>query len=202
MNDRTTQKAELLAGAALAGSAALSVVVMAHHPTGTAAAATLGRVVHGAMMALVLIMAAGFFRFAASRGLERFTVALALALYLAATIANLLAASINGFVVPALLERNAYEANAALLWTLNQTFAKAAVFAISGAFFLWGADLIGRGAGTVRLLGAAGMLAGVFPAALLAAGVLDMHVAGAFAIYTAQAAFAALAGIYLATRKP
>jgi hypothetical protein len=200
----TTQSrlsAEFLAGASLAAAAALSVLVMAHHPTGTAHAATLGRAVHGAMMALVVVMLAGFIRFAAARGLDRFAVALALTLYAAAAFANLLAGSINGFVVPALLERNAYEANAVLLWTLNQTFARAAVFAASAAFALWGADLAARGRGAARLVGVAGIVAGALPAALLAMGVLDMHVAGAFVIYAGQASFTALAGIYLATRK-
>jgi hypothetical protein len=187
-----------VAGSALAVSAALSVLVMAHHPTGTALAAGLGRLVHGAMMALVVVMFAGFCRFAVRRGLDRFTVMLALALYSAATLANLLAGTINGFVIPALLERNAYEENALLLWTLNQTFAKAAVFAISAAFALWGADLAVRGAGLARLLGTAGVIAGAAPAALLAGGVLDMKVAGAFLIYAGQAAFSAAAGIWLA----
>ena len=189
---------EPVAGWALALSAALTILVMAHHPTGTAHAATLGRIVHGAMMLLVVVMLAGFWRFAAARGLDRFAVALALALYSAAAIGNLLAATINGFVVPALLERGAYHENAALLWTLNQTFAKAAVYAISAAFAFWGADMLARGS---RLTGAAGIGAGALPAALLAAGVLDMNVAGAIVIYAGQALFAALAGIYLATRK-
>ncbi len=195
------RRAEPVAGMALAGAAMLAVLTMAHHPTGAALAVTLGRAVHGAMMALVLIMLAGFFRFAAVRGLERFTVAMALTLYASGTFANLLAASVNGFVVPALLERGAYEANAALLWTMNQTFAKAAVYAISAAFAVWGADLLVRGSGAARLLGIAGLSAGLAPAVLLTAGILDMHVAGAFVIYGAQALFAALAGIWLATRK-
>jgi len=198
---QTGREGERAAGAALVVSAALSVLVMAHHPSGTALAATLGRVVHGMMMALVVIMFAGFLRFAVGRGLSRFAVTLALVLYGAAALANLLAASINGFVVPALLERNAYEENAALLWTLNQTFAKAAVFAISAAFALWGADLFLSDRGAARLLGVAGIFAGVIPAALLAAGVLDMHVAGAVVIYAAQAAFAAMTGLWLATAR-
>lgn len=195
------QAGDPAAGWALALSAALTVLVMAHHPTGTAHAATLGRIVHGAMMLLVVVMLAGFWRFAASRGLDRFTVTLALALYSAATIGNLLAATINGFIVPALLEREAYHANAALLWTLNQTFAKSAVYAISGAFALWGADLLTKGPGVARVLGAVGIIAGALPAALLAAGVLDMTVAGAFVIYAGQALFTALAGLWLATRR-
>lgn len=201
MKPQLEKRAEPLAGIALAAAAALSVLAMAHHPTGTALAATLGRLVHGVLMALVLVMLAGFFRFAAMRGLDRFAVALAFALYAAATFANLLAAAINGFVVPALLERGAYETNAALLWTLNQTFAKAAVFAISAAFGLWGADLLWRGPRAARLLGGLGVVAGLAPAALLAAGILDMHVAGAFVIYAAQALFALLAGVWMATRK-
>lgn len=189
------------AGAALALSAMLVVLVMAHHPTGTAQAATWGRGVHGALMALVVVMLAGFFRFSAMRGLGRFAVALAFAFYAAAAIANLLAAAINGFVVPALFEKGLWDENAALLWTLNQTFAKGAVYATAAAFGLWGADLLVRGRGVDRPLGAVGVAAGALPAALLAAGVLDMHVAGALVIYAAQTAFAALAGWRLAALK-
>ncbi len=200
--DQQMNLGERVAGTALTVAAALAVLAMAHHPTGTALAATLGRAVHGVLMALILVMLAGFFRFAALRGLERFVVALALTFYASGTLANLLAGAINGFVVPALLEREAYEANAALLWTMNQTFAKAAVFATSAAFALWGFDLLARGRGLARPLGLGGIVAGLAPAALLAAGVLDMHVAGAFAIYGAQSLFAALVGLYLATAKP
>ncbi|MFN3959649.1 MAG: hypothetical protein ACK4NP_07030 [Parvularculaceae bacterium] len=196
--ERQGRNNDPVAGTALAVSAALSVLVMAHHPTGTAHAAGLGRLVHGAMMALIVIMFAGFCCFAVRRGLDRFAVILALVIFAAAMLANLLAGTINGFVIPALLERNAYEENALLLWTLNQTFAKAAVFAISAAFALWGADLAMRGAGEARLLGAAGLIACAAPAARLAGGFLDMKVAGAFIIYAGQAAFAAAAGIWLA----
>ena len=192
------KQGETVAGAALAIAAALTVLAMAHHPTGTALAATLGRAVHGVLMVLILLMLAGFIRFAAMRGLGRFVVALALTFYASGTLANLLAGAINGFVVPALLERGAYETNAALLWTMNQTFAKSAVYAISAAFALWGADMLARGP---RLIGAAGIVAGALPAALLAAGALDMDVAGALVLYGGQALFAVLAGIHLATAR-
>lgn len=198
---RQSCRRECVAGAMLAFSATMSVLVMAHHPTGTALAATLGRAVHALLMVLIVLITAGFFRFSAVRGLDRYAVAAALAFYVAAALANLLAGSINGFVVPALLERGVYEESATLLWKLNQTFAKCSVFATAAAYGLWSLDLLMRGKGVDRLLGAAGFIAGAAPAALLVAGALDMNVAGAIVIYGAQALFAVLAGIWLATRK-
>jgi hypothetical protein len=84
------------------------------------------------------------------------------------------------------------------MWPLNQIFAFAAAYAMSGAFALWGADLLLRGPRSIdRLLGLAGIAAGLAPAALLATGALDLHVEGAFIVYAGQALFTVLVGASL-----
>ena len=188
---------ERLAGAALAAASLLSVVVMAHHPSGAGSHGGLAQAVHGALMGLILVTFAGFARFAAGLGLQRYAATLGLTAYATGSLANLLAATMNGFVAPALATGGASQEVLRLCWELSQALAYAAVYAISAAFVCWGAELGLRGAGADRWLGAAGLAAGLAPAGLLASGALDMNVAGAFIVYGAQAAFGGLAGVFL-----
>lgn len=182
-------------GAVLAAASVLGVLVMAHHPTNTGQA-FLANLVHGALMILQLLLFAGFARFAARLGMAGFCALTGLVFYGAAVCGNLLAATINGFAVPALAAREPSISQDIfrLAWELNQALAYAAVYAASVAFILWGAALIARGR---MLAGIAGIAAGGVPAALLAIGSLDMHVAGAFAAYSIQAAFGLIIGILI-----
>lgn len=184
-----------LAGAVLAAASVLSVFVMAHHPT-NAGQVALANLVHGALMILLLFVFTGFARFAARLGLARFWVLTGMIFYGAAACGNLLAATINGFAVPALAAREPALSKDIfrLAWELNQALAYAAVYAVSVAFILWGADLISR---KRAFAGLAGLAAGGVPAALLTTGALDMHVAGAFAVYALQAAFGLIIGILM-----
>lgn len=194
----TARSSDRLAGGSMAAASVLSVIVMAHHPT-TESGVALANGVHGALMALILIILAGFFRFAACEGLARFSVLVGLVAYAAGMLGNLLAATINGFAVPALMARGASKDVFAFAWELNQALAYGAVFAISAAFALWGLALARSGS---RFVGAAGLAVGVLPAVLLAAGVLDMHVAGAAIVYATQSAFSLIIGVRMALRKP
>jgi len=190
-----------LAGAAMIGAALLTVFAMAHHPTGAGGHSNLAQMVHGVMMIVVVVTLAGFTRFATHRGLGRFTVLAALVFYAAGAVANLMAATINGFAVPALAEQDVSHDLFRLCWELNQAFAYGAVYATSTAFVLWGGDLALSKSGP-RLLGIAGLAAGLAPAALLAADALDMNVAGAFVVYATQCAFAVAVGVHLMWAKP
>ena len=153
-------------------------------------------------LAVLLIITAGFARFASRRDLARLPVLLGLVAYGASTIGNLLAATVSGFLAPSLVEHEASKEALALMWPLNQAFAFEAAYAGAAAFALWGLDLSLRGPSmTDRLLGAAGLAAGIVPALMLATGVLDLHVQGAAIIYGAQAAFAALVGFWLVGRR-
>jgi hypothetical protein len=189
-----------LAGAALAGASILSIVAMAHHPSAIDAPTGLTQGVHAAMIVFVLVAFAGYSRLAAHRGLERFTILLALVVYGAGAGANLLAATINGFVVPAVHQHGASQDVLRFAWELNQACAYGAVYATSFAFLIWGADLA-REPGLRRIIGLIGLAAPMAPAASLATNALAMNVAGAFIIYGLQAAFGVLVGADLMRRR-
>lgn len=184
-----------LAGAALAGASILSIVAMAHHPSGAGHGA-LTQLVHGTMIAIVVVAFAGYTRLAARRGLHRFSNLVALVAYGAGAAANILAATINGFVAERLIANDASQDILRLCWALNQALAYGAVYATSIAFLFWGADLA-RETGVRRIIGLAGLAAAIAPASLLMTGTLGMNVAGAFVIYALQAAFGVLAGAEL-----
>jgi hypothetical protein len=101
-------------------------------------------------------------------------------------------------VVPALAERGVTNHDLFLFaWFTNQAFAKLGVYLTAAAYGLWSIELLTCGRRDLQLLGAAGIVAGLGPALLLASGLIDMRVAGAFAIYAAHAFWAALVGAML-----
>ena len=172
---------------------------MAHHPSG-AHAGGLGGLVHGAMILFLAVLAWGFLTFALRRGAARPAILAGLAAYGVSAFAHFGAATLNGFVVPALAARGhgAVGHDVFLFaWEANQALARLGVYATGAAFVLWGADLL-RGPGRdTRALGAIGLLAGAVPAAMLAFGWIGMNVAGAFTAYAAHAAWSALVGVQL-----
>ena len=183
-------------GAAMIAAALLAVFAMGLHPRG--ADGGLPQLVHGALMVFALTMLAGFARYAQRLGLAGFPVMAGLVAYAVGTIANLLAATINGFVTPALTAGHVSREILRLCWELNQAFAHGAVYAVSAAFALWGVEILLRGRGRARLFGLAGLAAGAAPAAILALDVIGMgDVAGAFAVYAAQLSFTVLVGACL-----
>lgn len=197
-----SRSGDRLAGALMIGAAVLSVAAMAHHPTGAAAQGGFTRFVHGTLIALTFVLLAGFARFSARRGWHSFAVMTGFILFAAGVFCVVIAGLINGFVVPELHEWGDVPPDiATLCWELNQTFAYASAFAMSGAFVLWGADLLRRGGPQDRWLGIAGLLAGAVPAALMASGLVNLHVAGALLVYSAQWAFSAGAGAWLLSRR-
>ena len=186
--------ADRAAGAALIAAAAGTVLAMAHHPSG-AHGGPLGAVVHGAMIALLALGTFGFASFARRRGLARPAVLAGLVAYGLALFGHAGAATINGFVVPALADRGEAVGHDLFLfaWEANQALARLGVFAAGTAFMLWGGDLLRER----PWLGTVGILAGAAPSAALLAGALEMNVAGAFIVYAAHAVWTALLGLYL-----
>lgn len=194
---------ERIAGAALLAGAAGSVFAMAHHPSGGHGGA-LGGIVHGAMIALLGAMAFGFFFLCLRRGPARPAILAGALAYGVSLFAHVGAATINGFVVPALAARAAGGGADAvghdiflLAWESNQALARLGVVATGLAFIFWSLDFLRRPGAEPRLIGALGLLAGAVPIALLAAGAIRMDVAGAFIVYAAHAAWAALVGLHL-----
>jgi len=186
------------AGSAMIAAAALSVLAMAHHPT-SANAGPIGPIVHGTMIVLAAIMAFGFAHFALRRGLGRPAILAGLVAYAIGLGVTIGAATINGFVVPALAARAIADRDVFLLaWEANQALAGIGVFATGAAFALWGLDFLRRPGFEAKAIGALGLGAGLVPPALLALGATDMHVAGAFIAYAAFAAWSVAVGIHLA----
>jgi hypothetical protein len=187
-----------IAGAALAAAALVSVVAMAHHPTSAHGGGGLNGLVHGVMIILVALLAFGFVHFARGRGLDRPSVLAGLIAYGISVFAHVGAATINGFVVPALAGRGTVSHDILLFaWETNQALAGLGVYATGAAFILWSIDLIRREPGWLRLVGLAGLVAGALPGALLAGGVIRMDVSGAMFVYAVHAVWAALVGVSL-----
>ncbi len=149
-------------------------------------------------MFLIIIVTAGFFRLAQRLGLNRFTVIWGLVAYPAGAIAVLIAAMINGFVVPALAEIVGHTKEIArLCWEFNQSLAYGSAIAISIAYFLWGIRLLNVSESFGRGLGVSGIVAGIVSATVLLTGVLDLDVSGATTVYAVQWAFAVATGLWL-----
>ena len=189
-----------IAGAALIAGAAATVLAMAHHPTGAHGAGGLAGLVHGAMIVLLALQAFGFAHFAIRRGIGAPAMLAGLIAYGASLFAHVGAATINGFIVPAIAARGpgAVSHDVFLFaWEANQALAKLGVYATGTAFILWGLHLLRTGGAWPRSLGLAGLAAGAAPAVLLAVGAIRMDVAGAFLAYAIHAAWAALVGLWL-----
>lgn len=191
------------AGLAMLASAFLAVLAMAHHPTGIHGPAGLNAIVHGGMMVFLLVFFVGFAQMSRRRGLENTLVLAALAAYGANAGAHLGAATINGFVVPALAAKPQQPAHDLFLlcWEANQALAGLGVYATGAAYVLWSLDLL-RGPGmSNRLVAFAGIAAGAAPIAALASGALRMDVHGALIVYAVHALWAALVAVQLVRRK-
>lgn len=196
--DELRRAAARWAGLALVGAAAATLLAMSHHPA-SAHDATLNMTVHGVMIAVAGVAGYGFLTWSRLRGLDRPPVAVGLIAYLIGMFGGIGAATINGFVVTALVHGEGGLAHDAhrLAWEANQALAQIGVWGTGIAYALWSIDLIRRGDGFERIAGAAGIAAGLIPVGLLASGVLQMNLAGALILYTAQLAWMGLAGLVL-----
>jgi hypothetical protein len=179
------------AGLALIAAAATSMLAMAHHPTSYSAGAMIG-IVHGVMILVVGAMLYGFAHFARRRGLQRPAVLAGLVAYWIGVLAGIGAATINGFIAPALAAHEPAVSHDlfVLAWEANQALAKLGVVAVGAAYALWSLDLWR----TNRPIAALGLLAGGVPAVLLVGGWIDMHLHAAILVYAGQALWAALVG--------
>lgn len=195
----SADRTDRVAGGILVLASLASVVMMAHHPS-HAGQGLLNQIVHGAMIAIVGATALGLVHFARRLGLERLTVLAGLIAYGIALFADIGAATINGFVVTALAARGEGDhAVFAFAWEANQALARLGVVATGVAFLLWSIALVTRAGWFGRALGGLGIAAGIVPTVLLGSGMLTMNLRGALLIYAGQAAWIALAGLYLWT---
>jgi hypothetical protein len=191
--------ADRIAGWALILGALLSMFAMAHHPEHVDPNGLVG-IVHGAMLILMAATAFGFAHFALRRGVARPAILAGLIFYLLGLVADGIAATTNGFVVPALARHGAALAGRdvfLLAWEMNQAMAMLGVFATGAAFAFWSLDFLRRPRLEPKLIGGLGLLAGLAPASLLASGAIDMHVAGAFIAYASFALWGVIVGLHL-----
>ena len=186
-----TRHGDRAAGIALVAAAAVSMLAMAHHPSSLNAGAMIG-LVHGVMILVVGAMLYGFAHFSRRRGLGRPAVLAGLVALAISAAANIGAATINGFVLPALPGHGSamHHDLFGFAWAMNQALAALAAIALGAAYTLWSLDLLR----TNRLLAALGLLAGGVPAVLLLGGWIDMHLPTAILVYAAQVLWAALLG--------
>jgi hypothetical protein len=196
--------ADRIAGTCLGIAAAASVLAMSHHPTGPHGGDGGGDFVHGAMIILLAVMAFGFFHFALRRGVSRPVILAGAVAYGIGLVANFGAATINGFVVPALAARgpDAVGHDTFLLaWYANQALARLAVYAVGAAYVLWSIDFLRRDGLVNRAIGATGVIVGAVPATLLLSGNASMELRVAFPVYSAHAVWAILVATQLVRRK-
>jgi hypothetical protein len=119
-------------------------------------------------------------------------------------VANFGAATINGFVVPALAARGPEAVGHdtfLLAWYANQALARLAVYATGAAYVLWSIDFLRRAGLANRVIGAVGVVAGAVPAATLLSGQAAMELRVAFPVYSAHAVWAILVAIQMVRRK-
>lgn len=195
MNSVETRDMELKgAGWLLVGSGVLAIFAMAHHPTG-ADDGIMIRAMHGAIIVIMLVQAIGLLLFVRARAdvfshSGMFVSALAL-------VAGMAAGSINGFIVPAMLENVPVAGQHALyqlLWESNQVLATGGVLLTSLAFGLWAAGLWRGGWWATSALA---LTAAVIPAGALLSGQVTMDLTGALFCYAVQAAWIAWLGVML-----
>jgi len=159
-------------------------------------------VVHGTMVVLLSTTFLGFCYYSMRRGLGRPLILAALVAYLLNYFAHIIAATINGFIVPALAERGQDIPHALFVfaWESNQAFARLGTAATAVAFALWGLDLLLQKNIVARLTGGFGLVGGVLPLILLL-GDATMDVRTALIIYSLHAGFVALVALQLVRRR-
>jgi hypothetical protein len=186
----------------------LEILAMAHHPSvrtsDTAQAvrqiarfSELSAVVHGVLMAFMLLITYGFSEFALRRGLRLPLIRAGAIAYGSGVLVMLGAALVSGFIIPALVSSTPHtttldlQINEQLLilcGALNQAYAKFGVVAMSAGILCWSLDLT-RDSGARRVVGLFGCLIGVFSIVTLMSGVIHLDVRGMGEIVAIQAAW-------------
>lgn len=192
------------AGPVLIASAVLVIFVMGHHPSGhgQGEGVSLSHIVHGAMIVLLVTQLWALSVFALARAGDGWRLA-GLVFLAIATVAQLIAGTINGFVVAEVAGHGADlipQAVFVALWEINQGFAAVGLSLAGLGFVLFGIGLIRQGGLMALLTGLAVIAAGAVSSALLLSGMIALDIAGAFIAYGLQAAALIILGLGLARR--
>lgn len=197
-----------IAGAILLIAAILTIVAMGHHPSGlesdhAGVTMTLGGIVHATMIVLLAANLWGLTIFAVRQGFGGLMLAGILA-YGISFMGNLIAALINGFIVPAVAAGVDHAASSdlfVLLWQSNQAAATLGIHAASVAFAIWSVFLLRRKRAADSILGGLGLLAGVALSLALFSGTITLNVDGALVAYGVQAVWTGLVGLQMLRRR-
>lgn len=206
------------AGIVLVAATIVSIVAMAHHPSvgshepGAAIAeigtkATLNRLVHGVLIALMGLELWAFTVFVDRLRGARDAVRLGLVAYAIGIGAMIGAALVSGFVLTALAAHYAEAGSdpvafanlARLAMTGNQALAQLGTIAISVAILAWSIALLHDRA--QRVLAIVGLAASVLPALALVAGVIRLDVRGMTLVVVAEAIWNLAVGFALIRQK-
>ena len=169
-----------------------------------ARSSALAGVVHGVLMAFMLIIVYGLSEFALRRGATRPAIRAGCIAYCAGVIVMLGAAMVSGFIVPGLMAITPHTSptdlavNVQLLLlcrVLNQSCANFGAVAMSAGIAFWSLDLLRREAGWRRGIGVAGMVIGALPAVALILGVLHLNVQGMSAVVMLQSLWCCGVGV-------
>ncbi|WP_300531468.1 hypothetical protein [Maricaulis sp.] len=189
------------AGGLLAASAVLVIFVMGHHPAGHGhgEGISLSHIVHGAMIVLLVTQLWALSVFTLVRAGDGWRLA-GLVFFAMATVAQLIAGTMNGFVVAELAGHGTElvpQGVFTALWEINQGFAGVGIALAGLGLVLWGAGLIRQGGRLALLAGLALIASGAVSAGALLFGVIALDIAGAFIAYGLQAAGLLVLGLAL-----
>ncbi len=184
----------------------LLVAFMAQHPTigasdfagamdEAARKAATSRLVHGALIATLVLVFHGFVGFVGCLGWSRGWVRAGIIFNATGVLCMIGAALMNGFVVGELASRYAghpgveietLRAIFGLCRDMNQTLSNAGTIALSVAVLSWSWVLFGRDS-LARAICVSGLVVGAFPVAGILSGHLHLHMHGMLAVILAQA---------------
>ncbi|HEX5123958.1 MAG TPA: hypothetical protein VFV97_11990 [Rhodanobacteraceae bacterium] len=203
-----------IAGIVLVATTLLSILMMLHHPTADtheaaslavdlAGKATLSRIVHGVLIAIIGLELYAFVVFAGRIAPGRSAARAGIVAYAIGAGAMIGAALISGFVMSSLAAYYAGTSDPApfvdfarLSMTGNQALAKLGVIAMSAAIVLWSVALLHDHA-RPRWLAIVGFATGLGPAIALFAGAVRLDVHGMLLVVIAQAIWNLAAGTEL-----
>jgi hypothetical protein len=219
MNERQLPSMGRAPGIVLILGSILSVAAMTHHPSTGASGtserlaemtreATLAGVVHGLLIALMLLVFWGLLRFAGVLGWSSSRVQIGAIAYGVGVVCMVGAATVSGFIVPGLAEHFVEASSEAMesavpifrfCFEVNQALAQIGSIAMSVGIFLWSWVLVASSDHPrwVRGLGALGLVVGAFPVLGLLSGGLHLDVHGMLAVVLAQAGWTICIGTWL-----
>jgi hypothetical protein len=214
--ERTTEESAIF-GWLLVGGSILATAFALIHPEVTstdlagvlhqmAAHAVFNGWVHGILIALYLVLVAGFYGLSRQLGFGRPLVVLAMVFYSAGVLAMMSAAVINGFAFGMFAGRYAQfpsdhaaaiGSSINLAGTISATWAGIGATATSAAIVAWSCVMLNC-SGVARVIGGSGIILGIATAFMLVTGTLILNVHGFLLLVVTQAIWTIVIGLQLA----